>query len=211
MEPSKKYLIGFDRFVKLDWADYALDLAIQGHSSKDASPKLKAWLGTQLYGDVSIRKTSDLLRRLWIDQNPENENMIMQALKLAVEINHNERVFLHYGMAMIKFDFFLDTVSIIGKMLKLQEDIRTHEIVDRIQEKYGNSGTVPRAVARLLQTLEDWKLILSNKRVACINKGIMKPKSAGVINWLIIADQFASAHELEDRTYRSSNALFFIN
>jgi len=45
--------VGFDRFVTLEWVDYALGLA----STNQSLQKLREWLAPQISGHDALRKT----------------------------------------------------------------------------------------------------------------------------------------------------------
>jgi hypothetical protein len=163
MRIQKNYIIGFDRFIKLSWADYVLDLRLRDYDRQSGVENLKKWLSKEIGGEDSIRKTSDLLRRLWLDQYEPSLEIQKQALILAQEIPIQQRIWLHWGMSLLIFPFFRDTVSTIGKLFFLQNMIGKNEVISRVAEKYGNNGSVTRATARIIQTLQNWQVLESIK------------------------------------------------
>lgn len=147
--------VGFDRFVKLSWAEYALDLAL----TNGDSGQLRPWLGAQIDGDESARKTFNLLNNLWVRPFPETEQLRTRALALTSEIPQSYRIILHWGMALANFELFQQTTSNMGKLLRLQGSFNSKEIQQRMAEGYSNQGTIPRAVSRIVQSICDWGVI----------------------------------------------------
>ncbi len=65
-----QYLVGFDRFVALDWANYALELSSHSESETAKVSQLKSWLSLRVSGKDAARKTANVLTRLWLAPNP---------------------------------------------------------------------------------------------------------------------------------------------
>lgn len=151
-----KYLVGFDRFIALDWANYALELSSRSGSETDKVSDLKAWLSLRISGKDAARKTANVLTRLWLDPNPDTIYFREEAWKLRLDARKNDSIFLHWGMALLTFPFFYETCAQVGRLLTLQTKLARREIQVRMAEKYSNQGTVPRSVDRVLQSLVDW-------------------------------------------------------
>lgn len=147
------------RFIALDWANYALTLALRAGSHTARVSTLKDWLAVHLAGKDATRKTANVLSRLWLDNNPNNEYFQHQALKLGLDVEKEDLVILHWGMALFTFPFFSEICTQVGRLLALQETITRREIQVRMAEKYSNQGTVPRSVDRVLQSLVDWGVL----------------------------------------------------
>ena len=59
---TNKFLIGFDRYVQLDWCALTLEAAVASRTTDD----VKDQISTILNGAESRRKTFDILKRLWL-------------------------------------------------------------------------------------------------------------------------------------------------
>jgi hypothetical protein len=153
---SSRPTLGFDRYIPLAWADYALDLAIAGLDQ----PSLKAWLESQMAGKDAARKTANLLANLWLNSFVETAQLRSQALVLALQLTSQERLILHWGMSLANFPFFRNVAANIGRLIRIQGDFRRVEIRQRMLETYSNQGSIPRLVDRILQTLCDWHILL---------------------------------------------------
>lgn len=153
---NNSYLaIGFDRYISLDWANHALELAISRHSPNS----LDAWLHGQISGQESASRTAQLLRNLWFKKRRETDTIRDKALDIASKTTPSQWLVLHWGMALASFPFFQNTISIIGRLLRLQGVFNTTEVRQRLMEAYSNKGTVPRALNRGVQTLGNWGVI----------------------------------------------------
>lgn len=153
------YLVGFDRFVALDWANYALELSLTSEDKNRSISQLNAWLSLRVSGSDAIRKTSNVLGRIWFDSGEEKNYFKSEAQKITLVAKKNDNVIFHWGMAVLTFPFFHETCSHIGRLLSLQTSFTRQEIHVRMAEKYSNQGTIPRSIDRVLQSLVDWKLL----------------------------------------------------
>lgn len=151
-----QYLVGFDRFIALDWANYALELSSHPDAETSRISELKSWLSLRVSGKDAARKTANVLTRLWLDPNPDTLYFREEACKLRLDVKKNDLIFFHWGMALLTFPFFYETCAQVGRLLTLQTKLTRREIHVRMAEKYSNQGTVPRSVDRVLQSLVDW-------------------------------------------------------
>jgi len=154
-----QYLVGFDRFIALDWANFALELSLHTESERAKVSNLKNWLGLKIPGKDAPRKTANVLTRLWLEPNTEIEYFRNEARKISLDTRKNDYILFHWGMALLVFPFFKETCIQIGRLSALQSSINRKAVHLRVAEKYSNQGTIPRSVDRIFQTFLDWKLI----------------------------------------------------
>lgn len=172
--------VGFDRFVTLEWADYALDLALTNQSPQ----KLREWLAPQIAGHYALRKTTNTLSNLWVIPYPETERLRQRGLELAQSLSPHERIVLHWGMALANFSLFRLTTQAIGKLLRLQGDFRTQEITMRVLEQNNVDNTVVRSVARIIQSISAWGIVDKVGQQYC-QTTVVNLHDPAVIEWLL--------------------------
>jgi hypothetical protein len=149
--------VGFDRFLKLEWMDYALDLALMGKPPE----LLREWLSSQVPVYDTLRKTNSLLMNLWLTPYPETQHLLQQGIDLARQTPLEDRLILHWGMALANFSLFRTTARTMGRLLRLHGQFSTQEIVRRVLEQHSNASTVGRAIARILQSMASWGVVHS--------------------------------------------------
>lgn len=178
------YLVGFDRFIALDWANYALELSLNSEDKNRSISQLNAWLSLRVSGNDAIRKTSNVLGRIWFDSSEEKSYFKSEVQKITHIAKKNDSVIFHWGMAILTFPFFHETCSHVGRLLSLQTSFTRQEIHVRMSEKYSNQGTIPRSIDRVLQSLVDWKLL---EKVSARNLGSQRHKTNDIRikKWLL--------------------------
>ena len=180
--PKTKPLIGFDRFVRWDWVEYAFELAYQNQPLS----RLKEYIYAEISGRDSARKTYNMLANLWFENYPNTKDFRERAFALFPDLSDREHLVLHWGMALVNFPFFYQTVTTIGRLIRLQGEFQTQEIRTRVNELYSNQNSIPRAVHRVIQTLTEWNVFSAESP-----KNVLRPvqeitlTSAQTINWLL--------------------------
>ncbi len=193
--PKSRPLIGFDRFVRWDWVEYALELAYQ----KQPFSSLKDYIYAEIAGKDSARKTYNMLANLWFENYPNTKYFRERAFALYPDLDDREHLVLHWGMALVNFPFFYQTVTTIGRLIRLQGEFQGQEIRTRVNELYSNQNSIPRAVGRLIQTLTEWDVF-----IAVSTKNALQPaheitlSSTQTINWLLET----TMRETPDRQWR---------
>ena len=145
----------FDRFIRYEWAERALELAVQ-HGSHQS---LQNWLIEQGLGTESASRTRNLLSRLWFDVNSSSSKLRADALDLSAALMPKEVLALHWGMAIVQFPVFRETANVIGRLGFLQQEFNKAEIIGRVLEKHSNQTTIRRAVERAIQTMVNWSVL----------------------------------------------------
>lgn len=69
-------MIGFDRYVQLDWCGLTLEVAVE----KKTTAYVKDQISTILTGAESKRKTFDILKRFWLQPIPGCEDFPKEEL-----------------------------------------------------------------------------------------------------------------------------------
>lgn len=145
----------FDRFVRYQWVEHTLELAVKNELNRT----LQGWLIRQGLGKESARRTSNLLAHLWFDVDASTSTLRTDAINLFRMIDPTEQLALHWGMAIAQFPVFRETAQVIGRLGRLQGEFNKAEIVNRVLEKHSNQTTMRRAVERVIQSMIDWSVI----------------------------------------------------
>ncbi|WP_322794129.1 hypothetical protein [Bellilinea sp.] len=171
----------FERFIRYEWAERALELAVQNQSPS----LLRPWLeGQGLRGDSS-RRTANIITWLWFPKDKSAQYLQQEALNLFPQLTLKERRALHWGMALFVFPNFRQTAQICGRLLRLQGEFYKQDVIGRVLEHHSNQTTMRRATERVLQTITDWGLLSISEKVyrPCPPETIGRPE---LCSWLLM-------------------------
>ena len=181
---TKKFLIGFDRYVQLDWCGLTLEAA-EGSKTTDY---VKVQISTILNGAESIRKTFDILKRLWLQPIAGCEDFSKRGVELYRKNGAGSVSPLSWGSAMVTYPFFGKTAEITGRLLSIQGDCSIKEVQRRMAEIYGDRDGIARAVSRVLQSQENWGMIERvEKGKRLVRKAPITLSDEQVVTWLVEA------------------------
>jgi hypothetical protein len=152
---TKVPLIGFDRFVDIEWCRSALDAA----ATQSDIEVVRDQIATVLPGIESQRKTLDVLKRLTTKPFPHLADFIGRGVVNYQRLGQGEVLPLAWGAAIASYPFFGKTAETTGRLLALQGDCSIKELQRRMAEQFGDRSGIERAVARVLQSQESWQAL----------------------------------------------------
>lgn len=180
MTTSKLPKVGFDRFIPLDWANYALILAMMNKPADE----LRSWLDERIEGKESARKTTNVLVNIWFKEYEQTKDLRARALDFVRAEPGSSRKIFHWGMCLANFPLFWNTANTIGRLIRIQEDFQKSEVKSRLAEQYHNQATINRGVRRILQSLLNWTVISKTKDGRLKNEEKIMVRDNEVLVWL---------------------------
>lgn len=186
---NNKIKIGFDRFLALRWADYSLELFLSSENEAENYRLLKEYLKSEITGEASARKTSNQLKRLWLNNQDECQFLREQAAAILKENNTADLWAFHFGMALNVFPIFRETCRKMGELSRGQPTLSRGLIADRVSQAFLSPNSTPRIVSRVIQTLEDWKLVETRQDVVRLCEIPLEDVNLGT--WLVQALLFS--------------------
>lgn len=208
MKKNEKYLIGFDRFVDLNWLNQTYFLSKQKIENSKKVETLREYLGPYISGKDSLRKTTNLLTRIWLRDYLNLAALKKEALYIE-NLNKCELIVLHFGMCISIFPFFKEVLSQIGNLLFIQGFFYSDDIETRIMDKYSNISSVPRATQRIVQSLNSWGLINKSDDKKYAPEDKIQLNNPEIISWILKAILLSSESKRYQVTeMQSLNFLF---
>lgn len=165
---KKKISIGFDRYIERAWLEQIAQWVAKEKNRDELHEFVDDYLAPFINGSTSLRKTKNVLFGVWVNTSDENELFKQQAIDFLKDCSDDERLAIHWSLSIASYPFFASLVRLIGRLLKLQGDISSKELIRRSVELHGDTESVRRATARLLQSLGQW--------------GVLIPKSDGLFH-----------------------------
>lgn len=145
-------LIGFDRYVELEWLRSSFDVSVVNTSPQE----LRDLVSLSLPGPESQRKTLDVIKRISTKPFPQLTDFISRGMDIYKSAGNASALPIAWGGAIASYPFFGKTAETTGRLLRLQGDCSIKEIQRRMAESYGDRNGIERAVARVLQSQAQW-------------------------------------------------------
>lgn len=152
---TKAPQIGFDRFIRLDWAAAALRV----RSGASDIGELDQILTEAHAGSEAKKKTRTVLNRLWLEPRDELSGLAYRGVDIFRRVTEPQVAALTWGMALAVYPFFAKVAEIVGRLTSLQGDCTTAEVHRRMAEIYGEREGTRRMTNMVLQSQVDWSLL----------------------------------------------------
>lgn len=176
--------IGFDRFIRLAWAQAALKV----RAGKSPLEELNIVLDEAGLGAAARTKTKTVLNRLWLEPRPELARFADRGVEIYRADPTVPVAALSWGMAIAMYPFFGKVAELVGRLSALQGDCASAEVHRRMSEIYGEREGTYRMTNMVLQTQADWGAIERvEKGKRLIRQTAITVKNEQSVAWLIEA------------------------
>jgi len=180
MQP-KAPQIGFDRFIRLDWATAALRVRLGAADIGELDQIL-----TEAHAGLEAKKkTRTVLNRLWLEPREELSGLADRGVDIFRRVADPQVAALTWGMALAVYPFFAKVAEIVGRLTSLQGDCTTAEVHRRMAEIYGEREGTRRMTNMVLQSQVDWSLLSKSENGKTLTRNApMAVQSPETVEWL---------------------------
>jgi hypothetical protein len=151
--------IGFDRSLRIEWLDLIAVLMRQGLDRKTIRQRLDIALAGDIRGAEARSKTIIVLQRLWVGIPDNHVGLRDEAASFLESASGKDRLWVHWGMALLAYPFFRDVTAIAGQLGRLQGPFTGAQVHRRVVERWGERETLVKATQRVLHTCVVWNLL----------------------------------------------------
>ena len=163
-EHPAKIPVMFDRVIRPEWLDYALDQYSIVAEKKELDVRLRTYLSAEIKSPTSIRKTISQLQRTVGFLSTTSREELMAAHAQMNELAPSQRTLLRINLLVKANPFVADCVIALRKLALIgKKEVTATDLYDRLTERYGDRGTIPRRVRYVFSTLQYFG-VLENKR-----------------------------------------------
>jgi hypothetical protein len=180
-------IVGISQKIKRSWLDVVLDQFAQTTDEREVRAFLDEYLREQLPGPESRAKASGIILRIWTGVDRQHVSIRRRAISLAPRISGHERIWLHWGMAVLAYPFFRDLAEVVGRLLALQDDFTTLQVQARMLMAWGDRTTTREAVQKLITSFVDWDVLRSTKQGHFLLAGKLTTDVTDLQLWLLEA------------------------
>lgn len=197
--------VGFSRNLKLRWLNIAADYAVENLSEKEFKDRINYYLSFEIKSPTNLRKTCDILNRLWRSENNKNVLIIReQALKLLQKYDEY-KVLLHWCLLLNTYPLFADICRIISRFLDFKDEIELSRLKQKIYDEWSERTTLKHSLDKIISTLKDMEIL------EVVKPGIYKPKIQDVKNDELISFMIYAAMQADGKAYYPISNLKTIN
>ena len=186
--------IGFNRYIKLEWLDFAAGQMLAGRPIEQIKVSLDDLLRDQLSVDSdavrsSRGKTVSMLLSIWVTVPKPLLSLRDSALEQMRLLPSAEHLPFHWGMTVAAYPFFGVVAESAGRLLRLQGSVSVNLLKSRMRELYGQRETVLRSTRYVLQCLSGWGLLDETSKKSGVYEisALHSIQNGAVAAWLFTA------------------------
>lgn len=109
---------------------------------------------------AALQVATGMLLNIWVKTGERYPNLQQEALALFAQSQvPSDRVWLHYGLTLLAYDFFRLGLVAIGRLSRYSEGVTPKAIKQRMIAEVGHLGALDKAVDRIVASLRDWDVL----------------------------------------------------
>lgn len=196
-----------DRPLEPRWLDAALRVAREARDIDDFRRRLHVALGDSGLGTAARVKTVTTLVRTWADPREASAAAICWARDTLADEEDLRAV--HLGALLAAYPFFGDVCATVGRVLALEQQVKTPDVRARIRASWGDRRTVHNAVQRAVKTLRSFELLTGDPGSSlshCAERLSVSPRAGRWIAHTLLLSR--GAESIDERDLRSAPELF---
>jgi hypothetical protein len=180
--------IAFNRRLRASWLREGLRLLADGTEGANWIERMEDLVKESNSGKDSITKSMRYLRHVWIEKG-DADALRSDAINLYRSgPTEKSSIILSWGMAIATYPFLNDVASTIGRMLRVQPEVKLEQLLRKLSETYGERETVRRSGRYALGVITDFGFVERTKSAGCYQLGKpLKPDQASLSGWMVRA------------------------
>jgi hypothetical protein len=185
--------IAFNRRLSAAWLREGLRLRAEGIDGDEWVEAMRSVISAEISGRDSIQKSLRYLRHALVEQG-ELEPLRAEAIHLfqASGDPEKDRV-LSWGLASACYPFLQEVATTIGRMLRVQPELKLEQLLRKLTESFGEKETVRRSGRYSLGLIQDLGFVHRTKKAGCYSASQpVKVTDPDLASWLIKAWFFAA-------------------
>ena len=170
--------LGIKQVIRFDWMQKAANLLLAGLDAKTIRQELHEFLADRK-GNGSAGERSDQTRtfvvnnlmNIWVSPAPELVPFRDASLEF-LRKNPSMALAAHWGMISAVYPFWFNVARQTGRLLALQDQATQTQIINRLQEQYGDRQTVSRYAQFVIRSFVAWGALKDSEAKGCYEKAV---------------------------------------
>ena len=180
--------LGFTRTLLLPWLDAVAAFSAETDDPGEMRARLEPVLAHDVTGAESRRKAMGVLIQIWVKSGEIAPDLHAEAVVYfqATPIA-SDRLWLHYGLALVRFPFFRACVAAIGQFGRYGQGVTTRMVKQRLVAELGQLGDIKRSTERVMASLRSWGILTDSEQrnAYVLQRAALAASSVDLEVWLL--------------------------
>ena len=155
-------LVGLSRNIKLVWLNKTVEFINEGLSGEELKSALHEYLSYEIKSKDNLRKTRDILLRLWSYENEDLTQLRKDALA-TINTDSDNALAANWALMLVAYPVFADICKLVGKMSEYQDEITLSQLKQKMFDEWGERTTLYHSMDKIIATLKDFGVLKSDR------------------------------------------------
>ena len=191
--------IGFRRNIYRHWLDAAAAFCAETADTREIRVRLEPIVEQTVKREDNRRQAIDILINIWVKTGEAHPALRHEAVVLFAQSEAaGDRLWLHYGLTLLRYDFFRLGAMIIGQLSAYSDELTPADVKKRVFAEIGQLGAADKATERVIFSLRNWGILVDGERRAAYRplRHTLGASSRTIEEWLLAAA--LTAHPAEE-------------
>ncbi len=156
-------MIGLSRNLKLRWLNVAAKLRQENLSESDCKARLNEILSSEIKSPTNLRKTREILMRVWIYDGGAEKNSLRADGAALLEKFPDSAQAIHWSILLVTYPIFAELCKIIGRLFELSEVVTLRQIKQKLFDKWGERSSLYHSTDKIISTLKEFGALTAQK------------------------------------------------
>jgi hypothetical protein len=156
-------MVGYACSIRLQWLNKAVQLLSEGLDEEAYKNALNEYLSFEIDSPTRLRKTREILMRIWFYDDESISPVRKEALEL-INKNSDYAVPVYLCMIYTAYPVFADICKYMGKLFDFQDEITNPMIRQKLYDEWGERGSLEATTRRVTLTLKELGLLEAVKK-----------------------------------------------
>lgn len=147
--------IAFNRRLRASWLEEALRLRAEGIDDTTWLQRMEEIVKLETEGRDSVQKSMRYLRHIWTDAARDDSQRAAAISLYRASPDKTAATVLSWGMAIATYPFLNEVAATLGRMLRVQPEVKLEQLLRKLTETHGEKETVRRSGRYSLSLIQD--------------------------------------------------------
>lgn len=147
--------VGFSRKIKLEWFDKTIDLCRKKLKEDEFKEELNHYLSFEIESPTVLRKTREILMRIWYYEENDNIAVFRRDAFLLVDKYHDDRLVVYWSMILIIYPVFADLCKMMGRIAEFNDNIKLSQLKQKLYDEWGERSTLFHSTDKIIATMKE--------------------------------------------------------
>ncbi len=154
--------VGLSRNLKIMWLNKAAEMYGEALTEDEYRDRLNEYLSFEIKSDTNLRKTREILMRVWYYEDEAISPIREDAYALIKKYPEYD-IAIHWCMLLAVYPVFADISKLMGRIAEFNDIITLSILKQKLYDEWGERTTLFHSTDKIISTMKDFNVISSNK------------------------------------------------